>query len=354
MMNREIPLSVMRGGTSRGLFFLKENLPESIIERDPILLKIIGAGERRGVNGLGSEDPLLNKMAIVSKSLRSDCDIEYQFIQGNCEKRLLDTSVSCGNMIAAVGQFAIENGLIQPSLSATQATVKIFNLNTNKRVDSSFPIKNGLPVYEGDQLIDGVCDSAAPVWLNFYSPNGAVTASFFPTGNKIENIDGIPCTVIDCATLLIVIQARDLNLTGMESPQLLNAEKALIEKLIKIRQVICTKLNLLQANYSVLPKICIISPAKRNGDICARFFTPLTCHAAIPLTGAIALAAASINVHQIPQRLLNQTPFSFQVEHPEGILEMSLSLKKEGDIHLIEKVGFVRTARKIMSGFAYF
>ncbi len=352
-MNREIPLTIMRGGTSRGLFFLKENLPENSVERDEILLKVIGAGERRGVNGLGSEDPLLNKIAIISKSLRLDCDVEYQFIQGNCEKQFLDASASCGNIIAAVGQFAVESGLVNPSLADTQATVKIFNLNTNKRVDSSFQVKNGLPVYGGDQFIDGVYGSASPVLLNFYSPNGAVTGLIFPTGNKKENIDGVPCTVIDCATLLIVIQAKDLKLSGKESPQLLNSEKILIEKLMKIRQIVGAKLGLPQAEYSVLPKICIISPAQEGGDICARFFTPFTCHSAIPLTGAIALAAANINVYEKSCDLLNRAQFSFQIEHPAGVLEINLSVRRESNVGIIEKVGFVRTARKIMSGVAY-
>jgi 2-methylaconitate cis-trans-isomerase PrpF len=352
----------MRGGTSRGIFFIEEDLPSNALDRDQILLKVLGAGEPRGVNGIGSEDPLLNKIAIISKSSHPDYDVGYLFIQGDCGKQILDTSGNCGNIIAAVGQFAIESGVISRPATDSHANIKIFNLNTKKTVESVFPIRDGFPVYKGDELINGVCGPAAPVILNFFSPEGAVTSSLFPTGNNIDNINGTPCTIIDCATLVTIILARDLNLTGKESVEELNTHQELLKKITSIRKEVCAKLGLPPADKSVLPKVCIISSAVSRGNVCARFFIPFTCHVALPLTGAIALAAASINQKTIFSSLNNKlsAPHNnqknnfFRIEHPSGMLEVNLSLKQKGNSVVIEKAGFVRTARKIMNGFAYY
>jgi len=349
----------MRGGTSRGLYFWNNDLPKNSAERDEILLQILGAGEKRGITGLGSIDPLLTKIAIVSASNHINCDLDYVFLQGNCEKSIIDASGNCGNIVAAVGQFALEYGILSIQKTINHTTVKIHNINTGKDIESSFPVMNGLPFYEGETHIHGVNHTGASVALNFIEPSAAITSHLFPTGNLSDIFHGFSCTVIDCSTLVVIISAQELGLIGNETPDLLDKTPGLLEKITAIRQEVCNKLYLPSAETGVLPKVCIISPPQNTGNFCSRFFTPFRCHAAHPLTGAIAVTASCLIKGTVGYDQAQPPASSFQretyltIEHPSGTLDINLTLEEQNGPPNILKAGFLRTARKVMTGSVY-
>src|SRR3954452_11715273 len=226
---RAVPCVLMRGGTSRGPFFLREWLPADDVARDETLVGAIGASDLLQVDGVGGGSTLTSKVAIVSRSTRPDCDVDYLFAQVGVGHQAVDTRPNCGNMLAGVGPFAIEQGLV-PAADGT-TTVRVFNVNTRSRIDVTVQTPGRWVTYTGDARVDGVAGTAAPIRLDFLDAWGATTGSVFPTGARIDVIDGVEVTCIDAAMPLVSVRAADLGVTGAETPAELDANTALLVRL---------------------------------------------------------------------------------------------------------------------------
>ena len=233
-MNRAIPCVLMRAGTSRGPFFLREWLPADERERDEALIGAIGASDLLQVDGVGGGSTLTSKVAIVSKSSQPGCDVDYLFAQVGVGQKSVDMRPNCGNMLSGVGPFAIEQGLVPARDRET--TVRVFNVNTRTRIDVKVLTPDRRVTYEGETGIDGVAGTAAPIRLDFLDAWGAVTGSLFPTGRRIDTIEGVKVTCIDAAMPLVIVQARALGLSGRETPAELDADRPLLERIEALRR----------------------------------------------------------------------------------------------------------------------
>lgn len=348
-VNRKIPCVLMRAGTSRGPFFLKEWLPLDPAVRDQALIGAIGASDPLQLDGLGGNSTLNSKVAIVSRSTLPDCDLDYLFAQVGVGHQSVDTRPNCGNMLSGVAPFAIEQGLIEAQPGTT--TVRIHNVNTGAKIEATVQTPGGRVTYEGSARIDGVAGTAAPVLLNFLDAWGAVTGQLFPTGQRIEKIDNVEVTCIDAAMPLMIVRARDLGLTGRERPAELDANGAMLAKLEVMRLQAGLRMGLGDVSGSVVPKPVIVSPGDDHGSIVSRYFTPHRCHVSHAVTGAIGVATAfalpgtvaSGDVRASGRHLL-------AVVHPQGQIELDVALVGEGVDAVVQKAALVRTVRKIMQG----
>jgi 2-methylaconitate cis-trans-isomerase PrpF len=339
----------MRAGTSRGPFFLKEWLPESIEERDHILINAIGAGHITQINGLGGGTTLTSKVAIVSKSTQAECDVDYLFAQVGVTEAVVDTRPNCGNMLAGVGPFAIEQGLVP--LVEGETLVRVFNVNTNARIDVIVQTKNGEVVYDGDFTIDGVPGTGAPVYLNFLDAWGAVTGKIFPTGQKIDVINGIEVTCIDAAMPMVMMRAKSMGLTGKESAAELDAQPELIDRLNQIRLQAGQMMGLGDVSNSVIPKPVLLGEHDDALSIYSRYFTPKKCHTSHAVTGAIGIASAFV----LPGTVANKSKILsgdhvVNICHPSGKVQIALKVGEVNGEVVLERASVVRTVRKILQG----
>ena len=289
-IERTIPCVLMRAGTSRGPFFLKDWLPQDPAVRDQALIGAIGASDPLQLDGLGGNSTLNSKVAIVSRSTLPDCDLDYLFAQVGVGHQSVDTRPNCGNMLSGVAPFAIEQGLIEAQDGTT--TVRIHNVNTGAKIEATVQTPGGRVCYEGQARIDGVAGTAAPILLNFLDAWGAVTGHLFPTGQRTESIEGVPVTCIDAAMPLMMVRAADLGLTGRERPAELDANAALLEKIEAMRLEAGRRMGLGDVSGSVVPKPVIVSPGDTPDSIVSRYFTPHRCHASHAVTGAIGVSTA--------------------------------------------------------------
>ncbi|WP_019938239.1 4-oxalomesaconate tautomerase [Bordetella sp. FB-8] len=345
---------LMRGGTSRGPFFCADALPSDPAERDRLLVAIMGSPHELQINGLGGGNSLSSKVAIVSPSSRPDCDVDYLFAQVSVDRERVDTRPNCGNMLAAVGPFALEHGFVQAR--GDETVVKIFNVNTGSVIEALVQTPQGKVTYDGDTRIDGVPGAAAPVILNFQGAQGSLTGKLFPTGSRIDIIDGIEATCLDSAMPLMIVNAASLGLTGAESPPELDGNAALLRRLEMLRLEAGRRMGLGDVADSVVPKPVLVSPAGGGLAVRSRYFTPHNCHRAHAVTGAIGVAASFVLPGTVSSALGDGTPFSHgcvSVLHPAGRLDISIEIDTPGGLPRISRAGVVRTARKIMQGTVY-
>lgn len=348
-----IPCTLMRGGTSKGPYFHAKDLPADPELRKQMLLAAMGSPHARQIDGIGGGDTLTSKVVIVSPSERPGIDIDYLFAQVSVETTTVDTTPNCGNMLAGVGPFAIENGLVPASDPIT--TLRIFNINTQKVVEAVIQTPSGQVTYDGDAKIDGVPGSGAPIQLNFLNATGAKTGRLFPTGNRVDVIDGIEVSLVDFATPLVFVPAIALGKTGHESKKELDADVTLKSRLESIRLQIAERAGLGDVREKVLPKIALVAPPRNDGVIASRYFTPWSCHSAYAVTGALCLSAASVLPGTVVNRLarLNESDSRLiKIEQPAGSLDIRLQI--EGNLHVPEprivSAGLIRTARKLFKG----
>jgi hypothetical protein len=340
---------LMRAGTSRGPFFLREWLPAGDEARDQALIGAIGASDPLQLDGLGGGSTLNSKVAIVSRSSQPGCDLDYLFAQVGVGHQSVDTRPNCGNMLSGVAPFAIEQGLIPAQDGHT--TARIYNVNTGARIDATVCTPGGRVTYEGDARIDGVAGTAAPILLNFLDAWGAITGQLFPTGQRIDVIDGLALTCIDAAMPLMILRASDLGLTGRERPAELDANTALLARIEALRLVAGARMGLGDVSDSVIPKPVLVSAGDGPLSITSRYFTPRRCHASHAVTGAIGVATAFAlpgTVASGMARTAGKHPLT--VLHPAGQIDIEVELHGEGQDATIERAALVRTARKIMQG----
>ncbi len=351
MQSLTVPCVLMRAGTSRGPFFLREWLPADETARDEALIGAIGASDLLQVDGVGGGSTLTSKVAIVSRSSQSDCQLDYLFAQVGVGQNSVDTRPNCGNMLSGVVPFAIEQGLIEPEDG--QTTVRVYNVNTRSRIDVTVLTPGRRITYDGLTAIDGVAGTAAPIRLNFLDAWGSVTGSIFPTGQRIDRIDGIELTCIDAAMPLMIVRARDLGLSGRESPSEIDANRALLDRIESLRRIAGQRMGLGDVSTSVIPKPVLVSPGDDADSVTSRYFTPRRCHASHAVTGAIGVATA----FALPGTVASAADVragvrQIAVMHPQGRIEVEVVIDGEGEGAgaRISRASLVRTARKILQG----
>ncbi len=349
--SRTIPCLFMRGGTSRGPYFNADDLPTNEAERDKILLNVMGSPDVRQIDGLGGADPLTSKVAIVSKSDQPGTDVNYLFAQVGIEAGIVDTNPSCGNMLAGIGPYAIETGLVSAEEGETK--VNIYNVNTQSMIEAVVQTPNKRVNYQGSAEIDGVPGSSAPIFLNFTDVCGSKTSGLLPTGKVIEKIDGIEASCVDVAMPMVLFRATDFGITGYETRDEIAENKKLFEMMEPLRLQAGERMGLGDVSESVIPKVGLLAKPKEGGDICSRYFMPWKLHAAHAVTGAICVASAASVPGTIAFELSKKSssnPRDFKIEHPSGQIDVRLEMAGEGDTLTVAKAGLLRTARLIMRG----
>lgn len=351
-----IPCVVMRGGTSKGPFFLARDLPRDESTRNKVLLAVMGSPDKRQIDGLGGGDSLSSKVVIVEASTRPGIDVEYLFAQVSIDSETVDTAPNCGNMLSGVAPFAIEHGLVQAAMPTTQ--VRIFNRNTSKVVEAIVQTPGGKVNYEGDVKIDGVPGSSAPILLNFLDAAGAKTGKLLPTGKLIDEIDGVAVSCIDFSSPIVFIAAQSLGKTGYESKQELDADTELLARLEQIRLKAAVLMGMGDVTGKVLPKLALLAKPAKGGNISSRYFVPWNCHAAHAVTGALCVAAACSIPGTVAASLVQLNPQdsgSISIEHPAGRIDTRViidGMDNDG-MPTIRSAGLVRTAKPIVSGVTY-
>ena len=344
----KIPCLWMRGGTSKGAYFLAEDLPTNQALRDQALLQVMGSPDPRQIDGLGGGDTLSSKVAIVSRSTRDDSDLDYLFAQVAVDQPIVDTSANCGNILSGVAPFAILRNLIETSDPET--IVRIYNVNTSSRIHATVQTSGGQPQFAGEAAIDGVPGTAAPIQLDFQDVLGPLTGHVLPTGNTTDMFEGVKVTCVDSANPVVLMHAEDVGESGHESPETLDADHPLLVKIEAIRKAASLKMGLGDATDRVIPKVALLSPAVDGGSICSRYFTPAHCHAAHAITGAIAVAVATTIDGSVAADLEVDEQHgsrTVRIEHPSGHVDVILTLQDDGQV---KSAGIIRTARPIMDG----
>jgi len=343
----------IRGGSSKGIYFLATDLPASNSLKTKILLDAIGRDTSQ-IDGLGGGQSVTSKIAIVSKSKSTDADVDFLFVQVVVGKNAIDITPNCGNLLAGVGPFAIEAKLVSPI--SPQTLIRVNMLNTNRRCELTVQTHNGEVCYQGSRRIDGVPGTAAPIICNYMDVAGAVTGALFPTKNLKDDVDGINVTCVDNGMPVVLIRANDLNISGDEPPSELNNNKCLKDQLEKIRLSISQQMNIENAAEKAIPKMCIISKAKQGGIINTRTFIPHDCHPNIGVLGAISVATACIIKGTVADNLVEKNYVSNQpiaVEHPGGEMTVNLGFElKDGTVE-VKSAGVIRTARLLSKGTLY-
>lgn len=352
-MQTAIPTVVIRGGTSKGLYFLASDLPTDAATRDRILLAVMGSPDNRQVDGMGGAHPLTSKVAIVSPSKEEDIDVDYLFLQVAVDKAEVSDGQNCGNLLAGVGQFAIENGLV--IATAGETDVRVCMLNSGGIAVASIQTPQGTVCYEGSAEIDGVPGSAAPVMLDFEDVAGSSCGSLLPTGNTVDEVNGVSVTCIDNGMPVVILRASDFGKTGAESPAELEADTELKARIEEIRLQLGLSMNLGNVASKTVPKICLVSPAANDGALSTRTFIPHRVHQAIGVLGAASVAAACCIPGTVASDVAGTVNVAgwLDIEHPTGRFSVDISVVDVDGQYHVRRSALLRTARKLMDGCVY-
>ena len=347
-----IPCSVMRGGTSKGLYFLASDLPTDIGARDRFLLAAMGSPDVREIDGMGGGHPLTSKVAVISKSTRPGIDVDYLFLQVWPDRAEVSDQQNCGNILAGVGPFAIENGLVATTRDLTP--VSIFMVNTDSKATAFVETPGGKVNYSGDARIDGVPGTHAPININFEDVAGSSCGALLPTGNVVDIVNGVEVTCIDNGMPVVCLNAADFGITGYETPAELEADQALRDKVEAVRLAVGELMKLGDVTNKTVPKMSLLSPAKDGGLINTRTFIPHRAHEAIGVLGAVSVATACMLQGSVAANIagLDQVADSLniEVEHPTGFFTVQMEVDQSGPELKITKSALLRTARLLMSG----
>ncbi|QKZ05961.1 4-oxalomesaconate tautomerase [Pseudomonas eucalypticola] len=347
MAQRRIPCLMIRGGTSKGAYFLADDLPADGEARDRLLLAAMGSPDARQIDGIGGGDSLTSKVAIIKRSARPGVDVDYLFAQVVVDEPRVDYGQNCGNILAGVAPFALERGLVQASGDVT--AVRIFMENTGQTATAQVQTPGGEVAYAGDARIDGVPGSAAAVVIEFDDIAGSSCGSLFPTGNVADTFDGVAVTCIDNGMPVVLIRASDLGRTGYESRADLDADVALKARLEAIRLQAGPAMNLGDVSARTVPKMCLVAAPQQGGAISSRSFIPHKCHASIGVFGAVSVATACLYPGSVASDL-SEVPGGdhkrLAVEHPTGEFTVAVHT----DNGKVVSCGLVRTARLLFDG----
>lgn len=354
MPQTAIPFLFMRGGTSRGPYLLRDDLPRDQTELSDVLIAMVGSGHPLNIDGIGGGTAVTTKVAMLSRSEDDWADVDYFFAQVSVETKLVDYTPTCGNILVGVGPAAIEMGLVAITDAVTE--VKIRAVNTGARVVARVRTCPDGVVYDGDAEIDGVPGTAAPIELQFMDVVGGATGAMFPTGNRMEVINGVEVTCMDVAMPMVIARAEDFNLTGIESAAELDENQEFFERMEPIRRLAGEKMGMGDVAKSVTPKFGLIAPAQNGGSFATRYFMPWNCHPSLAVTGSQCLAACWLCPGTVAERFSTarpSTPARLLIEHPMGALEVLLDFHRGASDFDVLSAGLVRTARKIAKGEVY-
>jgi len=338
----------MRGGTSKGGYFLADDLPRDPAARDAVLLRAMGSPDVRQIDGMGGADPLTSKVAVVSPSQRPGVDVDYLFLQVFVDQPIVTDAQNCGNILAGVGGFAIERGLVTALDGETPVT--IFMENTGQIAVARVSTPGGSACYAGQAGIDGVPGTSAAVPLTFKDTAGSSCGALLPTGNAVDVVEGTEVTMIDNGMPCVVLRASDMGITGTETPSDLEANAALRAKLEAIRLACGPLMNLGDVTEKSVPKMTMVSPPTAGGAIATRTFIPHRCHKTIGVLGAVSVATACLIPGSPAYDLAARgsgTPRNLAIEHPTGEMTVVATLDEAGTV---TEAAILRTARKLMDG----
>jgi len=350
---------LMRGGTSKGLFFRAEDLPVDIATRDKVLLAALGSPDKRQIDGLGGAHPLTSKVGIVSASLLAWIDLEFLFAQLQPDADTVDTTPNCGNMLAAVVPFALETGMVRAQ--GETSTYRVLTLNTGMASDITVQTPRGVIEYEGSARIDGVPGTAAPVTINFLDTAGSVCSSLLPTGRVLDTLTvsgtgfdpfAVDITCIDNGMPLVIFEARAVGCTGYERVDELNTDTRLKARIEALRLQAAQLMGLGDVTKKNYPKMTLIAPPREGGSLSTRSFIPHVCHDAIGVLAAVTVGTACVMEGSVCQGIA-QTPAGrsrkISVEHPTG--EFTVDLETDpAEPHRVTRAALLRTARLLMRG----
>jgi 4-oxalomesaconate tautomerase len=344
-----IPCTLMRGGTSKGLYFSGADLPADRDVRDRVLLAAMGSPDSRQIDGAGGAHPLTSKVAVISPATRADADVDYLFLQVAVDRAEVSDSQNCGNLLAGVGPWAIENGLVAAASPST--AVRIHMLNTGSVAVAHVATPGRAVEYEGTARIDGVPGTAAPISLEFEDVAGSSCGSLLPTGAATDRIDGVAVTCIDNGMPVVLLDAADFSLSGAESPAQLEANAVLVARIEKLRLQCGPRMNLGDVTRKTVPKMCLVSPPRHGGAVSTATFIPHRVHEAIGVLGAVSVATACVIPGTVAARVarMSADATSIGVEHPSGSFEIQVRTEQGGS-GPIYRAALVRTARKLMQG----
>jgi 4-oxalomesaconate tautomerase len=351
MTETAIPCTVMRGGTSKGLYFKAPDLPADLATRDAVLLAAMGSPDPRQIDGMGGAHPLTSKIAVVGPSTHPDADVDYLFLQCVVDEPRIDDGQNCGNLLAGVGPFAIEEGLFAAQDGVT--TVRINMLNTKSLAAAQIQTPGGRVRYDGEARIDGVPGTAAPIPIDFLDVAGSSCGALLPTGNLRDVVEGVEVTAIDNGMPVVVMRAADLGRTGYETPEELEADAELKARVEAIRLKIGPAMNLGGVARKTIPKMCLVAPPRNGGAICTRNFIPHRVHDAIGVFGAVSVATCAVlpgsvaaDVAQVGDGAVKE----LEVEHPTGFFTVAMDVALAGDEVTVRGAALLRTARRLMRG----
>jgi 4-oxalomesaconate tautomerase len=351
-MLRGIPCTLMRGGTSKGLYFRAGDLPADRESRDRVLLAAMGSPDARQIDGVGGAHPLTSKVAVLNPSDRSDADIDYLFLQVVVDKAEVSDSQNCGNILAGVGPWAIEHGLV-PTAGPT-TPVHIHMVNTGSIAVAHVPTRDGQVEYEGDARIDGVPGTAAGIMIDFLDVAGSSCGALLPTGAAVDRVDGIDVTCIDNGMPVALMRASDLGKVGTESPEELESDATLKARVESIRLALGPRMNLGDLAKKTVPKMCLISPPQHGGTVHTRTFIPHRVHDAIGVLGAVSVATACVLPGSVADGIArisdSGATCELEIEHPTGFFTVVMDVVVAGGSVEVRRAALVRTARKLMSG----
>ncbi len=351
MPQTAIPFLFMRGGTSRGPYLRRDDLPQDQETLAKVLIAMLGSGHPLNIDGIGGGVAVTTKVAMLAPSADDWADVDYFFAQVSVEDQQVDFKPTCGNILVGVGPAALEMGLlpIQPGTTP----VKIRALNTGAKVLAQVQTQDGQVTYQGDTTIDGVPGTAAPIDLQFMETVGSATGTLFPTGQKIDTFDGVPVSCMDVAMPMVIARAQDFGLTGTETPAELNENTAFMTRMEQIRLQAGTAMGMGDVAKSVTPKFGLLAPARNGGAASVRYFMPWSCHPTLAVTGSQCLAACLLCPGTIGEGLYTSPesgPIAMALEHPMGQLHVTVDYRRAPDSFEMISAGLVRTARKLASG----
>jgi hypothetical protein len=359
MTQRRIPAVYMRGGTSRALFFHARDLPPPGPERDAILLRALGSPDPYGrqLDGLGGGISSLSKACIIGPPSRPGADVDYTFAQVEVGRAVVDCRGNCGNCSSAVGPFAVDERLV--AAREPETVVRIHNTNTGKLIVAHVPVQDGEAAVDGDFELPGVAGKGAKIALDFVDPGGAVTGALLPTGHPREEIDGVEASLVDATNPMVFVRARDLGVSGTESPSQIDGNATLTARLERIRALAGQRIGI--TGSAAVPKIALVSPPAAftaldgttypvtAADVVARVMSMGTCHRAFALTAAMCLAvAARIEGTVVQEATGAPSATDVRLGHPSGVLPIAAEVAP-GPV--ARRVTVYRTARRLMEGF---
>lgn len=351
MTQTAIPFHFLRGGTSRGPYFNRADLPEDRETLAEVLLAVLGSGHPLNIDGIGGGAAVTTKVAMLSRSADPDADVDYFFAQVSVEDRKVDFKPTCGNILSGVGPAALELGLVD--VTGDETRIRVLSTNTGARIEALVQTPGGRVRYDGTAAIDGVPGTAAPIYLNFMDVVGSSTGALLPTGAARDLIDGIEVTCMDVAMPMVIARASDFGLTGYETVKEIDANRDFYARMEPIRIEAGRRMGMGDVSGSVTPKFGLLAPPRFGGTITARYFMPKSCHPTMAVTGSQCLASCVLTPGTVAEGLFappEGVPALVVIEHPSGTIDVTVDYQSGADGFQLRSAGLLRTARLLARG----